>query len=141
MKTEILEDKIRRYQKFMDVSLYLGSTLDFPEVIRRIITICKEMLHGEAASIILYDEVKEELFFYQSVIEEEKEHLKKITLKKGQGIAGYVAETEENLIVNDAQRDPRHDKRADEATGTITRNLIAIPGKIPEQAYRSNGSY
>jgi len=127
MKPEFFQDKVRRYQKFMDVSLYLGSTLDFPEVIKRIITICKEILYAEAASIILYDDKKEELSFYQSVIEEEKEHLKKIILKKGEGIAGYVAHTREKLIVNDAENDPRHDKRADKATGKKTRNLIAIP--------------
>jgi len=43
------------------------------------------------------------------------------------GIAGYVAETGEHLIINDAYNDDRFDQQVDIATGYHTRNILALP--------------
>ncbi|MFW5711881.1 MAG: HD-GYP domain-containing protein [Spirochaetota bacterium] len=44
-----------------------------------------------------------------------------------QGIAGYVAENGEPLIINDAYSDPRFDNKVDKKTGYHTRNILALP--------------
>ena len=43
------------------------------------------------------------------------------------GIAGYVAETGEHLVINDAYNDDRFDQQVDIATGYHTRNILALP--------------
>lgn len=45
------------------------------------------------------------------------------------GIAGYVAETGEHLVINDAYSDNRFDQQVDIATGYHTRNILALPIK------------
>jgi signal transduction histidine kinase len=116
-----------KLKKLLSISLYLGSTLNLYELLKRIISVCKEVLNSEDASLILYDEKEEKLYFYEATNEFDVGQLKKIVLNLGQGIAGHVASTLEGLIVNDAQNEPRHDKTADRLTGKTTRNLIAIP--------------
>ena len=44
-----------------------------------------------------------------------------------QGIAGYVAENGDPLIINDAYSDPRFDNNVDKRTGYHTRNILALP--------------
>lgn len=125
MKIEFLEQENKKLKKLLDISLFLGSTLNLCELLTTITNACKEVLNTEFASLILYKEGS--LYFYNLTNKDDTSSLQKIILKMGQGIAGYVAEKRESLIVNDAQNDPRHDKRADKSTGIITRNLIAIP--------------
>ena len=120
-----LEQENKKLQKLLDISLFLGSTLNLNELLTTITNACKEVLNTELASLILYRDGS--LYFYNITNPNDVNSLQKIVLQMGQGIAGYVAETREYLIVNDAQSDSRHDKRADESTGIITRNLIAIP--------------
>lgn len=125
MKIEFLEQENKKLKKLLDISLFLGSTLNLCELLTTVTNACKEVLNTEFASLILYKEGS--LYFYNLTNKDDTGSLQKIVLKMGQGIAGYVAEKRESLIVNDAQNDARHDKRADKSTGIITRNLIAIP--------------
>ena len=133
MKINFLEEKTKKLQKLLDISLYLGSTLDLKELLNRITNAFKEVLNTEDASIMLYNEEEDKLYFYQLTNLADEIVLKEVILKMGEGIAGYVAETKESLIVNDVQKDGRHDKRADKSTGKTTKNLIAIPVKYQER--------
>lgn len=51
----------------------------------------------------------------------------RIEIPLSKGIAGYVAETGEHLIINDAYNDDRFDQQVDIATGYHTRNILALP--------------
>ena len=53
--------------------------------------------------------------------------LDEIRLRKGQGIAGAVAERGEVVNVRDAARDPRHFGGVDRKTGFLTRTVLAAP--------------
>ena len=44
-----------------------------------------------------------------------------------EGIAGWVAENREPVIIKDAQKDPRFSKRADKKTGFSTRTMLCVP--------------
>lgn len=127
MYKDLIKIDNKKLTKLLEVSLYLGSTLDLDELLDRINNTFREILNTEDASIILYNHETEELYFYQVTNVDDERTLEKIILKSGEGIAGYVARNKESIIVNDARNDPRHDKRADETTGKVTRNLIAVP--------------
>ncbi len=51
----------------------------------------------------------------------------RIEIPLTKGIAGYVAETGEHLVINDAYNDDRFDQQIDKATGYHTRNILALP--------------
>ena len=51
----------------------------------------------------------------------------RIEIPLSKGIAGYVAETGEHLVINDAYKDDRFDQQIDITTGYHTRNILALP--------------
>jgi len=51
----------------------------------------------------------------------------RIEIPLDKGIAGYVAETGEHLVINDAYKDDRFDQQIDITTGYHTRNILALP--------------
>lgn len=51
----------------------------------------------------------------------------RIEIPLSKGIAGYVAETGEHLVINDAYNDERFDQQVDIETGYHTRNILALP--------------
>jgi sigma-B regulation protein RsbU (phosphoserine phosphatase) len=55
-----------------------------------------------------------------------------IVLEKGVGVAGYVAETGESVLINDVGSDARFDPSTDRRTGFTTRNMICVPLRNPE---------
>jgi serine phosphatase RsbU (regulator of sigma subunit) len=50
-----------------------------------------------------------------------------IVLEKGVGLAGYVAETGESLMINDVRADPRFDPSTDQRTGFTTSTMLCVP--------------
>jgi GAF domain-containing protein len=77
-------------------------------------------------SLLLIDEERNDLYFALAV-GPAAEALKKIRLKMGEGIAGYVAQHGENVIVPDVSKDVRFAKRVDEVTKWETRSIVCMP--------------
>ncbi|HEY0385367.1 MAG TPA: GAF domain-containing SpoIIE family protein phosphatase, partial [Pyrinomonadaceae bacterium] len=57
-----------------------------------------------------------------------------IVLERGIGIAGYVAEHGESVMLNDVRSDPRFDPSTDRRTGFLTKNMLCVPLRNPEGA-------
>ncbi|MCK4851475.1 MAG: GAF domain-containing protein, partial [Candidatus Omnitrophica bacterium] len=58
------------------------------------------------------------------------EQVKECRIKSGEGIAGWVAEKEEPLLIPDANEDKRFCHDVDDKTGFVTKSLIAVPLSI-----------
>jgi len=54
-----------------------------------------------------------------------------VQLAPGQGIAGWAAQTEQTLIVNDVSHDPRFSNTSDEKLNFRTQSLLAVPLRAP----------
>jgi HD-GYP domain-containing protein (c-di-GMP phosphodiesterase class II) len=74
---------------------------------------------------------KGELFF-EVALGEKGEIVKRFQLKRGEGIAGWVAMHGESLIVSNAQKDPRFFKKVDQAAGFVTHTVICVPLRIKD---------
>jgi PAS domain S-box-containing protein len=98
--------------------------------IEAVLTVILEGLAGvisvEAGSILRV--VGDELLFMVA-LGEKAESVKPFRLRLGQGIAGWVAETGENLIVHDVHEDPRYYPDVERATGFVTKSILAVPMK------------
>ena len=126
---EMHETKIQKLRALEKISRVLNSTLDEKVIIREAMEAATRLMDTEAASLLLIDPVRKELFF-EVALGERGEQVKEIRLKIGEGIAGWVAQNEKPLIVEDVQKDPRFCNKVDQKIKFITRNMICVPIKI-----------
>jgi len=97
-----------------------------------LLDLARNVTNAEAASIMLYDEKREVLQFAAAkdefLGEKASEVLKSaVELRKGEGIAGWVAQNKQPINIEEAQKDHRFSGKADVKTGFITRNLLCAP--------------
>jgi sigma-B regulation protein RsbU (phosphoserine phosphatase) len=116
-------DRITRFKKEM-IDLY--SEVDLRQLLEKITSGIRGYLACEEASIFIYDEEREELAF-ETATGAKAEQLKRIVLKKGQGIAGWIAAGLQGVIIDDCSQDPRHAAEADRKTQFCTRSLLGVP--------------
>lgn len=64
---------------------------------------------------------------FKIVIGANADELKEQRVKKGEGIAGWIAETGQSVIVEDVSNDARFAKRFDKSSGFETRSIIGVP--------------
>ena len=109
-----------------NISLELTRTTDLDVLLNKIIKYAAIIVKAEAASILLLDKEKNELYFKASLGKKSKE-IKKYKVKVGEGIAGWVAEKGKSLIVDDVTKDTRWAKKIDTSTKFKTKSLICVP--------------
>ena len=125
-----MEKKLSDLRLLMEITAVISSTLDLKELIEIVMEKAKEVMHVEACSILLMNKKTGLLEFEVAIGEDENkvDILKKhVTVKPGEGIAGWVAQNQKPLIVQDTGSDERFTGRADKMTGFCTRGIIAVP--------------
>jgi len=120
--------KLQQLRALIELSSLINSTLNTGDIRTRATEAAMTLTDAEAGSILLIDRETEDLFF-EVALGERGDMIKEIRLAKGQGIAGWVAEKGEPLIINDAQSDARFFDGADRISSFITRNMICVPVK------------
>jgi putative nucleotidyltransferase with HDIG domain len=88
----------------------------------------EEALQAEASAIFEVDADKGDLFF-RLARGEEAAQVKTLRLKMGEGVAGWVAQTGQAVIVPQAEADSRFDPDLDVRSGFHTRSLVSVPLK------------
>lgn len=118
--------QVERRAMQAQLATVLNSTLDQREVRQRAVEAATSLMEAEVGSLLLVDEKAKELYF-EVALGEKGEKLKKLRLKMGEGIAGWVAVNDQPALVNDVQNDPRHLKRVDTMVDFNTRTMICVP--------------
>jgi diguanylate cyclase (GGDEF)-like protein len=111
---------------FHELGKALTSSLQLDQVLRTIMEKIDEFLHPDTWSMLLVDEAKQELYF-ELAIGKNAHTLKDVRIKMGQGIAGWVAENQQAVIVPDVSKDTRFFGKVDEKTRMETRSIVAVP--------------
>ncbi len=65
----------------------------------------------------------------------DEERLRRVPMRLGTGICGWVAEHQEAVLVEDARSDSRFNPMADEITGSLTQSLLCIPIFSQKETY------
>lgn len=125
------ENRLRTLDLLHQISQEITSTLDLDRVLHVTTQAVKELLHASAASILTVDG---DALTFQVAIGESSSAIKPFRVQLGQGIAGWVVENKQPVIVNDAQNDPRFFGTMDKKTGFSTQSLIAVPLCVNEKA-------
>jgi diguanylate cyclase (GGDEF)-like protein len=103
----------------------LTSSFDLDAILRTILEHMERMVEAELWTLLMLDEDRQELY-YAIAAGQAREALRGLRVKVGEGVAGWVAENGETLIVPEGFNDPRI--RAREAGGLpAVRSLIALP--------------
>src|SRR5690348_14561138 len=83
---------------FRELGKALTSSLQLDQVLRTIMEKINEVLHPDTWSLLLMDLAKNELYF-QIATGQGSEALKDMRIKVGQGVAGWVAQSGEPVVV------------------------------------------
>jgi len=125
---QAIETVYEKTKILLKLSFLVNSTLNAGEVRDRATKAAKQLLNAEAASLLLVDRQKRDLFF-EVALGEKGTKVKEVRLSIGQGIAGWVAEKGEALLISDVYEDPRFFKGVDDKTDFISRDMICVPVK------------
>jgi len=124
--------KILQLNALNKISFELTRTTDLDILLNKIITYAAVIVKAEAASILLLDKKKQELYFKASLGKKSRE-IKKYKVKVGEGIAGWVAEKGKSLIVDDVHKDSRWAKKIDSSTKFTTKSLVCVPLNLEKE--------
>ena len=126
-KSKAMADpEVNHLETMIKLSALMNSTLEEAVIRERAINAASSLVNCEACSLLLINNNTGGLYF-DVATGDNNEDIKNIELKKGEGIAGWVAENKTPIIIKDAQNDPRLYKNADKKSGFTTENMLCIP--------------
>src|ERR1700737_4214886 len=114
---------------FQELGKALTSSLQLDQVLRTIMEKIDEFLRPDNWSLLLLDETTQELYF-ELAVGKVSQACKDVRIKMGEGIAGWVAQHGEIVIVPDTSKDTRFFGKVDEKTKMETRSIVAVPVKF-----------
>jgi phosphoserine phosphatase RsbU/P len=117
---------VNRINRFKKEMLDLYSEVNLRQLLEKITAGIRGYFGCEEASIFIFDAKKEELTF-ETATGAKAEELKRIVLKKNQGVAGWIAARRRGVIIDDCGRDRRHTAMTDQKTNFQTRSLLGVP--------------
>ena len=97
-----------------------------PDALQGVFARLAAAVPSKDAALVVYDQERRELAFRVShalrpgVIDG-------VRLRRGQGIAGWVAANRQAVRLDDASHDPRHDPQLARRTGLVPRSMLCVP--------------
>ena len=127
-----LEGRDKLLLRLVELSVTLNSTLNLDELLQLIIETATDLLECEAASILLYDEKNPRLYF-AAATGSDPAKLAEIPVPIESSLAGTIFRTNQPLILNNAEHDPRHYSLVSEQVKVKTNSLLGVPMLIKDR--------
>ncbi|HKZ54069.1 MAG TPA: GAF domain-containing protein [Anaerolineales bacterium] len=124
--------QMRAMVALAETARVITASLDVDEVLQRILTQTTSSLEVESASLALVEESSGDLLF-QVAGGRMAKAVVGVRLGKGQGIAGWVVENGEPLLIPNVRADPRFYPQVDLQIGFETRSLICAPIRVRDR--------
>src|SRR5476651_418958 len=114
-----LERQLKLYKGLVEVSALINAITESRELLPAILDVARRVMEVEAASLFLVNGANELELTYASggVMTGTSAPESRIVVPRGRGIAGWVLEHGEPLLVADAYADPRFFADTDKKTG------------------------
>ncbi|MBN1934526.1 MAG: GAF domain-containing sensor histidine kinase [Anaerolineae bacterium] len=123
---ETLQHQIGRFHTLLQLSQQIAWELDSDRLLRNILSCAVEVMEAKAGSLLLLDPTTDDLVF--EVVEGGGgEQLLKTRMPRHQGIAGWVLDHRETMIVNDTQQDEHFNPAIGKRVNFQTTSLITAP--------------
>jgi diguanylate cyclase (GGDEF)-like protein len=110
---------------FHQLARSLTSSFDLDTILRTILEHMERIMEAELWTLLMLDEATQELY-YAIAAGGEQEALRDLRVKVGEGVAGWVVQHGESLIVPETSADPRLIEEGG-ATSHNIRSVIALP--------------
>ncbi|MDR0554958.1 MAG: sigma 54-interacting transcriptional regulator [Treponema sp.] len=118
---------IRKFNTLIEINTLINSNYsDIHPLLTRIIESACRLCEGEAASLLLVNPEEGKLYF-EVALGAKGAEVKKYTVRIGEGIAGWVAQHNTSLVVNDAENDDRHLHSISKNIHFPANNILAVP--------------
>ena len=118
-----LRERLRRVELLLDLTRKAASIESLDPLLEMIVNTAAEEIGAERGTLFLNDASTGELYSRVAQGNVNRE----IRLLNDRGVAGYVFQKGEGLIIRDAYADKRFDRTIDEQTGYRTRNILCVP--------------
>jgi signal transduction histidine kinase len=123
---EQLERKVRELDVLFEIAQVSASALELDELLEGVLARAMHAVDAEAASILLTEDDTGDLRF-RAAVGGEPEAVRRIKIKAGEGICGWVARNGRPQVVNDVEKDPRHSREIAQSTGYSPRSVLCVP--------------
>jgi GAF domain-containing protein len=127
-----LDEEVGTLNRLIQVTTMLNSTLNVQDLLQLIMNSASDLLNAETSSLMLVDEETGELTFDVATGESGQEVVK-YRVPPGQGIAGWVVQNGQPLMIDDPKSDPRFYNRIDKSINFETRNILAVPLQVKDR--------
>ncbi len=115
-----------KFNVLTEVCSFVNSEISYEQQLQAIVEAANKLLGVKNSSLILWDEETELLHFHLAT-GEKSQQLTSMTMQRGEGIAGWVAEHGVPLVVPDVEKEPRYNPRISEALQFKTRSILCVP--------------
>lgn len=126
MNTSNNDELLKRYDRLLEMTSELVSTLDTSTLLKLIVDAAKELTNSQAAALLLYNQQRNHLYF-EAATEQLRSDDTLIAIPMENSIAGWVYQNKQPLILEDANKDPRFFREIDIVTSFPATSIIGIP--------------
>lgn len=114
---------------FADIGLSIAAAKSINEAMHQIMKKIGEVFAPLTWSLLLVREETQELYF-KLVTGESADKLRGLGFPYDEGIAGWIVQNGEPVLVPDVSKDDRFSPRIDEITGFTTKSIIGVPLQV-----------
>ena len=117
--------RLRYAELLLDISRRMSGMGSLDEVLNSLVEMTTSELDAERGTLFLNNPETNELYsrVAQGTVQRE------IRIMNNSGVAGFVFQKKEGLIIHDAYADDRFNRSIDEQTGFVTRSILCVPIK------------
>ncbi len=119
-------ERIEELTLLNEIGAAVSSTLDVDEILQYVMRKVEQVMQVEACSLMLYDPAENVLRFKVS-FGTGSDKARTMSFPADQGLAGWMLQNRQPLLVPDVQADPRFYQDIDHNTGLTTRNMVGAP--------------
>ena len=127
-------DELVKLSFFVDIAKDISQAATIDETLKEIMHHIGEIFSPLNWSILLKNPKTGDLTFAM-VVGQNADKLRGLRLPKSEGIAGWIADTGEPVIVEDVSRDSRFSCRVDRFTGFNTQSIIGVPLRSGDKVF------
>ena len=121
-------DDLVKLTFFSDIVKGIAGAKTINEVIKHVMNQIGTIFAPLNWSLLLRDRKTGRLFF-KVAVGKNAEKLKGEKVPRGKGVANWIADTGQAVIIEDVSKDPRFNSHFDEVTGFKTKSIIGVPLK------------
>lgn len=129
LEKDRLMDSVMKRDKEMETLRLIGSalsssTFDMERLLAYTMDMVRAVINVQAGCLLL---LKDDELVFSAAFHLDMDKLKSLRLKRGVGIAGYVADRGIAVLANEAQRHHHFSPTTDIRTGFHTRSILSVP--------------